>query len=457
MSQVSAPATPPPTAPGPDSLLYVYHDPAVDGFNLGRREAALGDKEGGVVLARGIDTSRPTVTGDGSIGLFVDGHFDLCGFNIANPSSHGCLDLAGRFYSVAVSPDAKRFAFVLRDATNHLPEGKIILVDLAANKTTPYNLVPPTADGVAVDAMFWADIMTFTADGNTLIYDAFSVVRFSNGPAVGRWSIYALHLDSGQTTALVPPQDGIDAGNPAASRAGNRYLAYDSLQVDAGVSSIMVMDLLTGESSKVASSPSGFSSPSFLANESGLIYAGPDTDASDTGLSLFKQDLSSDRLHSQGDPTVWYEDANFGVVYQRGLLGASNALPTVSLQISADTIPAQGNVTLTATASDSDGTIARVEFYDDSTKLGQVDKAPYVFVWQKVPAGNHLLMARAVDNAGGTKDSSPRFLTASGGGGGSNAAPTVTLQISADTIPTQGSVTLTATASDSDGTEWSRP
>jgi hypothetical protein len=168
------------------------------------------------------------------------------------------------------------------------------------------------------------------------------------------------------------------------------------------------------------------------------------------GSSLFKQDLASDRLHSQGNPTIWCQDAALGVVYRRGAFASSNALPMVTLQISADQIPAQGNVTLTATASDSDGTIARVDFYDGSTKLGQLEKAPYMFVWQKVPTGNHLLMARAIDNAGGTKDSSPRFLTASGGGG--NTAPSVTLQISADKMPAQGSVTLTATAADSDGT-----
>src|SRR5262245_66422519 len=77
-------------------------------------------------------------------------------------------------------------------------------------------------------------------------------------------------------------------------------------------------------------------------------------------------------------------------------------------------VPVQTSLTLTATANDTDGTIARVEFYDGSTKLGQMESAPYTFVWQNVPAGNHLLTARAIDNLGASQDSSPRFLTASG-------------------------------------------
>jgi len=77
-----------------------------------------------------------------------------------------------------------------------------------------------------------------------------------------------------------------------------------------------------------------------------------------------------------------------------------------------------------------------------------VETDPYTFEWQNVPAGNHLLIARAVDNLGASKDSSPRFLTATGNG---NKPPTITLQLSSDRITLPDSVTLTATAADPDG------
>src|SRR6185295_17174048 len=379
----AAPTTPEPTpipaVPGPDSTLFVYSNSQQSQYGLARREAAQGDKQNGTVLADGVSLSRPAVTGDGSIAMFVSPDFDLCAVNTADYDSRLCLGYPGLVHSVAISPDAKLAAFVLRDKHGQ-PEGKITLLDLAANKASTNNLVAPIADGVAVDNVLHADSMTFTTDSTTLVYDAISQLKFGSGPTVQRWSIYSLHLDSGQTSILVPPKDGFDSGNPAVGRAGNRYITYDALRVATGASSIMVLDLFTGQAAEVATSPTGFANPAFLGDESGVIFTAADPDAFVTGLSLFKQDLTSDHLHKQGNPALWYQDANLGVIYRRGVFESTNALPTVTLQLSADQIPAQSSVTLTATATDANGSIDRVEFYNGSVKLAQAETAPYTFV-----------------------------------------------------------------------------
>lgn len=443
--------TPLPTVAGPDSVLFVNYDPGSASYVLGRREAARGDNAAGLFLAAGLTLARPSVTGDGTIALFVSSAFDLCALNTADPNSRQCLGFAGQVHSVAISPDSRLAAFVLRDVATGTAEGKITLLDLASNKVSTHNLVAPSTDGVSVDTVLYADSMTFTTDSTALIYDAVSQLRFGNGPTVERWSVYSLRLDTGVTSILVPPQDGIDTGNPAVGRAGNRYLVYDAREVASGTSTITVLDLFTGESAAVGTARNTFGYPTFLGDESGVVFSAPDPAAVFTGFSLFKQDLTGDRLHPQGTATVWYDDANLGVVYRRGAFQATNSLPTVSLAVSADQIPAQGQVTLTATATDSDGTVARVEFYDGSTKIAQVTAAPHSFLWRNVPAGNHLVTARAIDNLGGTADSPPRFLTVRGNGGG-NAPPTVSLKLSAGRVTAGESVTLTATASDPDGT-----
>ncbi len=63
---------------------------------------------------------------------------------------------------------------------------------------------------------------------------------------------------------------------------------------------------------------------------------------------------------------------------------------------------APATITLTATASDADGAVARVEFYQGLTKLGEVAAPPYSFGWNNVGAGNYSLSAVAVDNHGAT-------------------------------------------------------
>ena len=65
-----------------------------------------------------------------------------------------------------------------------------------------------------------------------------------------------------------------------------------------------------------------------------------------------------------------------------------------------------GQDPLAATASDPDGTVTRVEFFNGTTKLGEDTTAPYTLQWNVGAAGTYTLTARATDNAGATKTSS---------------------------------------------------
>ena len=92
---------------------------------------------------------------------------------------------------------------------------------------------------------------------------------------------------------------------------------------------------------------------------------------------------------------------------------ATNRAPTVSLTspTSGDTFNAPANITITATASDLDGTIAKVEFYEGTAKLGEATQAPYSVTWTDGAAGSHTLAAKAYDNQGATAQSSPVAIT----------------------------------------------
>jgi mono/diheme cytochrome c family protein len=81
---------------------------------------------------------------------------------------------------------------------------------------------------------------------------------------------------------------------------------------------------------------------------------------------------------------------------------ANNQSPTVTLTAPANnaTFTAPAAITLTANAADADGTVARVEFYNGATKLGEDATSPYSFAWTNVAAGTYSVSARAVDNAG---------------------------------------------------------
>ena len=63
------------------------------------------------------------------------------------------------------------------------------------------------------------------------------------------------------------------------------------------------------------------------------------------------------------------------------------------------------DLTITATADDSNGTVEKVEFYDGTTLLATCESAPYKAVLTGAKAGKHTLKAVATDNDGETSAS----------------------------------------------------
>ena len=91
-----------------------------------------------------------------------------------------------------------------------------------------------------------------------------------------------------------------------------------------------------------------------------------------------------------------------------------NVPPTVSLTSPANgaTFTAPANITLSATAADSDGTIQKVEFFHGGTNLiGTVTVPPYTMQWTAVPQGAYALTAVATDNGTATTTSTPVIVT----------------------------------------------
>jgi uncharacterized repeat protein (TIGR01451 family) len=125
-----------------------------------------------------------------------------------------------------------------------------------------------------------------------------------------------------------------------------------------------------------------------------------------------------------------------------------DAAPSVSI-----TSPTNGaalndtSVTINATASDSDGSVSKVEFFQGSTKLGEATSAPFNLVWSNVVGGSYSLTAVATDNLGRTTVSSPVAITV-------NNPPSISITTSSNqdvpTAPAQ--ITINAEASDPDGT-----
>jgi len=160
-----------------------------------------------------------------------------------------------------------------------------------------------------------------------------------------------------------------------------------------------------------------------------------------TAAGTYQIDVSS------GTPATWgyHEIDNFRIV--RG-----NRPPQVSI-----TSPANGQVftqgqpiTITATASDPDGTIQNVKLFSGSTELATITSPPYTTTWSTTAVNGYTLSARATDNAGASSTASVSVSVVCGAG---NVLPTVALSSPASgaTYIAPASVSLSASASDVDG------
>ena len=123
-----------------------------------------------------------------------------------------------------------------------------------------------------------------------------------------------------------------------------------------------------------------------------------------------------------------------------------NTPPVVSM-----TSPANGasyiapaTIQLAANASDADGTIQKVEFYQGAQLLGTSTAAPYTFSWSGVAAGVYVLSARAYDNLGATTDSTPVNVT-------------VNPPVSITTLISKGATWRYLDNGSNQGTAWRKP
>jgi hypothetical protein len=80
-----------------------------------------------------------------------------------------------------------------------------------------------------------------------------------------------------------------------------------------------------------------------------------------------------------------------------------NDPPSVTLRLGTTNTVfiAPATIELEAEASDVDGAIAKVEFFDATTRVGESTASPFRLSWTNVMAGSHALSTKATDNDGG--------------------------------------------------------
>jgi len=153
-------------------------------------------------------------------------------------------------------------------------------------------------------------------------------------------------------------------------------------------------------------------------SQDGISWTNVLTNVSSSGISLdpetftfTPQDSKYVRIVGHGNTVnTWNSYTEVKILTE---LTTTNQAPTVS--ITSPSANAQYNapatITITANATDSDGTISKVEFYNGATLVGSATTAPFTYTWSAVTAGVYTLTAKATDNLGAQSTCAPISIT----------------------------------------------
>ncbi|MEW7291502.1 glycosyl hydrolase family 8 [Aquimarina sp. 2304DJ70-9] len=108
------------------------------------------------------------------------------------------------------------------------------------------------------------------------------------------------------------------------------------------------------------------------------------------------------------------------IIKDEGIAPDPNQAPICNLTspTNGQTFTEGDTVTINATASDIDGTITKVEFYDGNILLATDATIPYAFNWNTASVGNHVITAKAFDDDGDTTVSTAVTITVNTSGTG---------------------------------------
>ncbi len=390
-----------------DSYMFIREHWFYTRDDLIRYEQARGDSGSGSSLVTNVKLSRPSISGDGSEMFFVGPDDSL--HYLTTVGTNFNTFFAGLVHSVSISPEGRYVAFVFNNGG--IPTNQIVVLDVASNVTSTVDLVTPVTDGDPLNNIVYADALSFSPDGKLLIYDALSRIRGADGQFREAWSIFGMDMATLQQRVVIPTEDDFNIGNPSFAKTSSRFVVFDA-QYTTGDSAILTLDLYAGALGVVGTSQNGVGYPVFNGDDSQVLYADEDLPTS-SDRSVYVQQLTADRLNPLGSRVLGISDAKLAVVYRRGTYPSINNAPGVTLTSpSANTaFAAPAAVQLLANASDTDGTIAKVEFYNGEKLLFTDTVAPYGVNWLNLAAGVYTVYARAYDNQGASSTTPPLRFT----------------------------------------------
>jgi dipeptidyl aminopeptidase/acylaminoacyl peptidase len=245
----------------------------------------------------------------------------------------------------------------------------------------------------------------------------------------GNWDIHRLSAVTGGDKWRLTTHPGTET-NPVVDPFGTMY----AFQGNATGNNDLWVIQPNGAAVNLSNNPASDEALDYSPDGESIIFS--TTRDGNSDIYVMKAD-------GTGQTNITYNVAADTFPDWQSVTGTPNTLPTVALTAPVDgtKLAAPATISLTATASDTGGSIASVAFYAGTTLIATDTAAPYSASWASVGAGTYSLTAVATDNFGAKTTSASVRVTV-------NPALSVAVEnpTGGTTLDTNSTVTINAQA-----------
>lgn len=258
--------------------------------------------------------SRPAVSDNGAIVIFVDGDHNLRALatDPVNPQEE-ILDTSGVWGSVAIGPGLSSIAL-----TSKYIDTTIYYLDLTKDLAKSFKIVTQSFDGPDAKTALFADEMSFDPTGQILLFDAYNEIPGAQGDTLSYWNIDLLDVASGNMVNVFPSQSNVNLANPSFSKTSTVRFTFDYWDNSTSSDYVMAVDFNTGKSGIVVGPQSVPGFPTYSANDDTIAYHTTFQFQSALHEGINKMPLQSDLMSGTGTSLPHTVDATYPVWFVIG-------------------------------------------------------------------------------------------------------------------------------------------
>lgn len=295
-------------------------------------------------------TSRPSVSDDGSFAVFVDDQKELKGitidwtdgsveeFALENPAQ-------SIWRNIVVAKDGSKVAF-LYELNGTDRDRQIVIFDFVSQTSKTFELYNPTTsnDGSSTGDAKFADVMEFDVTGEFLLYDAFNELSGVNGEDISYWDIGMMKVwsnpangfDNGVVTKIFSGlQENESVGNPTFAKNSPYIIAFDYFAADNQGNETYILygaNIEQNEIGIIDDQIFKLSFPSYAPNDQQILYS----DINNGQDIIIQQDLAATKITGEENWVGLIGDATWAVWFangQRDLVSINDLVAAMQLEV----------------------------------------------------------------------------------------------------------------------------